>query len=84
MARVRKHCPDCGDLQPVELTLTTLGTPESPSTEVEWVGVCKTCGHTHAPDSDEKVMDGKGWAKKIKAAHGSLMHADGTLRKSTD
>lgn len=84
MARVRKDCPDCGGLQPVELTLSPLGTPENPSSKVKWTGVCKTCGHVYAPDTDEEVLRAKEWGDQIKAEHGSMLHDDGTLRKSTD
>jgi len=84
VARVRKDCPACGSLQPVELALHPLGTPEAPSTKVEWRARCKTCDHVHAPDGAEQVLHGRLWGKAIKARHGSMLKPDGTLYTSTD
>lgn len=72
MARVTKDCPDCGSAQPCTITSAPTG-----KDAVGYGVVCDTCGHHYAPDADFEVRDGKGWADRVRAAHGQLLDPDG-------
>lgn len=83
MARIRKECPDCGGWQPCTITLAppTDFRPDPHHNAATYVVTCNTCGHEYAPDATTPIVDAKGWAKATKAAHGSLLHPDGTIRE---